>query len=307
MITADTLEERQKYLDELEPLQRNDFIGIFKVMNGRPVTIRLLDPPLHEFLPSVEVLMREIYEIKLAGSTEGLEAKEKMLLKVKDLMEINPMIGHRGIRLGTTNPEIYAMQCRAILEAIVEVEKENIPTHAEIMIPNVTDVNELTRFRVNTLEQIVVEVEQKYGVKPKYMFGTMIECVRAAFTADKIAREAEFFSFGTNDLTQGTFSYSREDCEIKFLPFYVENHILKHNPFEVLDPEGVGEVMKIAVERGRKQRPGLLVGICGEHGGQSDSIKLCHRIGLDYVSCSGPRIPVAIIAAAQAQIEFPRE
>ncbi|EMS17619.1 pyruvate,orthophosphate dikinase [Entamoeba histolytica HM-3:IMSS] len=307
MILSNTLEERKKYLNELMPLQKQDFIGLLKTMNGLPVTVRLLDPPLHEFLPTLEELMREIFEMKLSGKTEGLAEKEVVLKKVKELMEVNPMIGHRGIRLGTTNPEIYEMQIRAFLEATAEVIKEGIKTHAEIMIPNVTEVNELINLRKNVLEPVHEEVEKKYGIKVPFMYGTMVECVRAALTADKIATEASFFSFGTNDLTQGTFSYSREDSENKFIPKYVELKILPANPFEILDRPGVGEVMRIAVTKGRQTRPELLVGICGEHGGEPSSIEWCHMIGLNYVSCSSYRIPVARIAAAQAQIRHPRE
>ena len=245
--------------------------------------------------------------MKLAGKTEGLAEKEFVLKKVKELMEVNPMIGHRGIRLGTTNPEIYEMQIRAFLEATAEVIKEGIKTHAEVMIPNVTEVNELTHLRKTVIEPVQKEVEEKYGFKIPFMYGTMVECVRAALTADKIATEAQFFSFGTNDLTQGTFSYSREDSENKFIPKYVELKILPANPFEVLDRPGVGEVMRIAVEKGRKTRPELLVGICGEHGGEPSSIEWCHMIGLNYVSCSAFRIPIARVAAAQAQIAHPRD
>ena len=289
------------------PLQKEDFKGLLKTMNGLPVTIRLLDPPLHEFLPTLEEVLRDIFEMKLAGKTEGLAEKEEVLKKVKELMEVNPMIGHRGIRLGTTNPEIYEMQIRAFLEATAEVIKEGIKTHAEVMIPNVTEVNELIHLRKTVIEPVRAEVEKKYGIKVPFMYGTMVECVRAALTADKIATEAEFFSFGTNDLTQGTFSYSREDCEQKFLPKYVELKILPANPFEVLDRPGVGQVMKIGVEKGRSTRPELQVGICGEHGGEPSSIEWCHMIGLNYVSCSSYRIPIARIAAAQAQIRHPRD
>jgi pyruvate,orthophosphate dikinase len=307
MIMSNTQEERNKYLDQLMPLQKADFKGLLKVMNGKPVTVRLLDPPLHEFLPTLETLLREIFEAKLAGKTEGIAEKEVMLKKVKELMEVNPMIGHRGIRLGTTNPEIYKMQITAFLEAVAESIKEGVPTHAEVMIPNVTEVNELTHLRKTILDPVHEEVEKKYGMKVPFMYGTMVECVRAALTADKIATEASFFSFGTNDLTQGTFSYSREDCEQKFLPKYVELKILPANPFEVLDRPGVGQVMKIAVEKGRQTRKDLIVGICGEHGGEPSSIEWCHMIGLNYVSCSAFRIPVARIAAAQAQITHPRD
>jgi pyruvate,orthophosphate dikinase len=302
MITAESKEERKKFLDQLLPLQKSDFIGILKAMAPLPVTIRLLDPPLHEFLPSIEVLVREIYEIKLAGKTEGIEQKEKLLKKVKELTEINPMIGHRGIRLGITHPEIYEMQIQAIVEAGAECIKEGVNAHIEIMIPNVTDVNELIFCREKMITPVRERVEAKYGFKVPFLYGTMIECVRAALTSAKIASECQFFSFGTNDLTQGTFSYSREDCEQKFLPKYVELDILPANPFEILDRPGVGEVMKISVERGRQTRPELKVGICGEHGGEPSSIEWCHIIGLNYVSCSPFRIPIARVAAAHAAL-----
>jgi len=303
MIMANDLEGRKKALDKLFPLQKNDFVGIFKAMDGLPTTVRLLDPPLHEFLPSLEVVLREYYELKMKGaSAEELAAKEKVLNKVKELMEVNPMIGHRGVRLGITNPEIYEMQVRALLSAEAECKKENVKVHLEIMLPNVTDPNELIWMREHVFTPIKAEVEKQYGMELEYMYGSMVECVRAALRSADMAKEAQFYSFGTNDLTQGTFSYSREDVEQKFMPKYIENKILPANPFEILDRKGVGRVMDIAVKEGRATRPDLIVGICGEHGGEPSSIEWCHMIGLNYCSCSTYRIPVARIAAAHAAI-----
>ena len=283
MIMADTLEERKKHLERLLPLQKKDFIDIFTVMSPFPVTVRFLDPPLHEFLPSLEVVIRDIYEMKLKGEsdTPAYKHKERVLKKVKELMEVNPMIGHRGIRLGITHPEIYEMQARAIFEAEGECIKAGKDIHVECMLPNLTDVNELIWMKANVMDIAHDDAEKKYGVKIPYMYGTMVECVRAALTAEKIASVAEFFSFGTNDLSQGTFSYSREDVELKFMPRYVELKILPANPFEILDRPGVGRVMDIAVSEGRKTRPNLKCGICGEHGGEPSSIEWCHMIGLN--------------------------
>jgi pyruvate,orthophosphate dikinase len=303
MIMADNAEQRKPYLDKLLELQRKDFVDIFTAMAPLPVTVRLLDPPLHEFLPSLEVILREIYELKLKGATaEELAPKERVLKKVKELMEVNPMIGHRGIRLGITHPDIYAMQMRAVLEAGAIITKQGLEPHIELMLPNLTDVNELIYMREHVVDPLIAQVEKESGVKVPFAYGTMVECVRAAMTAAKVATVAEFFSFGTNDLTQGTFSYSREDVENKFIPAYVEKKILAANPFEILDRDGVGRVMDIAVSEGRKTRPKLKVGVCGEHGGEPSSICFCHRIGLDYVSCSPYRIPVARLAAAHAAL-----
>ncbi len=302
MILADTAEERKKCLDKLMPLQRQDFIEIFKAMEPYPVTVRLLDPPLHEFLPSLEQLLREIYEMRMKGETgEKLKERERILRKVKELMEVNPMIGHRGVRLGITNPEIYEMQIRAILEAGAQLIKDKHQPKIEIMIPNVTDVNEL-KFVKDIADRVAKDVRDKTGIEVPFLYGTMVETVRACFTAGKIAEIAQFFSFGTNDLTQGTFSYSREDAENKFLPKYVESKILPANPFEILDRPGVGRAMDIGVREGRATRPDLKVGICGEHGGEPSSIEWCHIIGLNYVSCSAYRVPIARLAAAQAKI-----
>jgi pyruvate,orthophosphate dikinase len=304
MIMADSIEERKVHLNKLLLLQRKDFVDIFKAMSPLPVTVRLLDPPLHEFLPSLEVTLREIYEAKLKGDQkpEWFAHKERVLKKIKELMEVNPMIGHRGIRLGITNPEIYEMQIRAIIEAGAILVKENVEFHAEIMMPNVTDLNELTFMKEKVVDPVTAQVEAESGVKVPFMYGSMIECVRAAMTASKIATLSEFFSFGTNDLTQGTFSYSREDVEQKFIPKYVEYKILPANPFEILDRSGVGRVMDIAVKEGRQTRPNLKVGICGEHGGEPSSIEWCHLIGLNYVSCSAFRIPTARVAAAHSAL-----
>jgi len=307
MIMADTIEERKQHLDRLLPLQKKDFIEIFTVMSPFPVTVRFLDPPLHEFLPSLEVVLREIYEMRLKGDNDSaaLRHKEKVLKKVKELMEVNPMIGHRGIRLGVTNPEIYEMQARAIMEATAECVKAGKDITVELMLPNLTDVNELIWMKKNVIDPVHKEVSAKYGLDVPYVYGTMVECVRAALTSTKIAEVAEFYSFGTNDLSQGTFSYSREDVENKFVPQYVELKILPANPFEILDRPGVGRVMKIAVDEGRQTRPKLKCGICGEHGGEPSSIEWCHIIGLNYVSCSAYRIPVARLAAAQAAVLNP--
>jgi len=303
MIMADTLEERKHHLNRLLPLQKKDFVDIFEAMAGLPVTVRLLDPPLHEFLPSLEVVLRDYFELQMKNApAEEIAKKEKVLKKVKELMEVNPMIGHRGVRLGITNPEIYEMQVRALLEALGEGIKAGKTIKLEIMLPNVTDVNELIHMRKTVFEPIKAELEKKYGVSIPYMYGSMVECVRAALTAKELATESAFFSFGTNDLTQGTFSYSREDVEQKFMPKYVDLKVLPANPFEILDRKGVGRVMDIAVKEGRETRPNLKVGICGEHGGEPSSIEWCHKIGLNYVSCSAFRIPVARLAAAHAAI-----
>ena len=296
MILAETIEEREVALSTLLPIQRNDFVGIFKAMNGLPVTVRLLDPPLHEFLPSMEGLLREIADMKMKklNTTE----KEEILRKVKGLAEVNPMMGHRGVRLGITNPEIYEMQTKAILEAAAELIKQGYDIKTEIMIPQVSLASELNTVR-QRLEKIAQQVMIDKGVKVEYSFGTMTEVVRSCLTASRIAEFAEFFSFGTNDLTQGTFSFSREDAENKFLPRYLADGILMNNPFETLDKDGVGRLMRMAIEDGRKVRPNLKVGICGEHGGDPESVRFCSMIGLNYVSCSVYRVPIARLAAAQ--------
>lgn len=307
MILADSAEARKEALDKLLPMQKADFKEILKVMGERPVTIRLLDPPLHEFLPDYNELLVEITELKAkGGDASEIEEKEALLKKIEALHEMNPMLGHRGCRLGMTYPEIPAMQARAIFEAATELVKEGINVHPEVMIPLVSDVNELKKIKevvVKTADEVIAAA----GVDLKYSVGTMIELPRAALTADEIAQEAEFFSFGTNDLTQTTFGFSRDDAEGKFLPHYLDEGILEKNPFQVLDQKGVGQLVKIGVEKGRSTRADLKVGICGEHGGEPTSVKFCHDVGLNYVSCSPYRVPIARLAAAQAEIENPRK
>ena len=344
MILAETAEERQIALDRLLPIQRSDFKGIFKAMKGLPVTVRLLDPPMHEFLPTASQLELEIANLHhLRDTIKGLEElpgtmkllnprlyqqyadgltklmgglqtfkdshlendviskKEAILRKVRSLAEVNPMLGHRGVRLAITYPEIYAMQIHAILEAAALCAKEGIEIYPEIMVPQVATVEELMRIHGH-VQRIHKVVELTHGIDVQFKFGSMLEVVRACLRAGRMAQDAEFFSFGTNDLTQATFSFSREDAENKFLPAYNATGILQDNPFEVLDIKGVGELMKMAVESGRKTRPDLKVGICGEHGGDPASIHFCHQIKINYVSCSGPRVPIARLAAAQAKL-----
>lgn len=304
MILAATGEERDRALAALLPMQQGDFEGIFRAMAGYPVTIRLLDPPLHEFLPNAEELAVELTRLKMGGAPrEEIEAKEKLLRQVRALAEFNPMLGHRGCRLGITFPEVYAMQVRAIFRAVAALVREGLKVHPEVEIPLVMHVNELARLR-QMVDELAAEVKKETGVDFAYSVGTMIEVPRACATADEIAREAYFFSFGTNDLTQTTLGFSRDDAEGKFLPKYLEEKILPANPFAVLDREGVGKLMRLAVELGRKTRPDLLVGICGEHGGEPSSIEFCHQLGLDYVSCSPFRVPIARLAAAQAALRW---
>jgi len=302
MILSDTEEARRAALAKLLPMQRDDFYGILKAMSGFPVTIRLLDPPLHEFLPGAEELLTQVLEMKhTGGAPEEIARIEFLLKKVHALHEFNPMLGHRGCRLGITYPEIYRMQARAIFEAVVRLKKEGVEVFPEVEIPLVMDVSELALLKREVLE-VYEEVKQETGVEFKFSIGTMIELPRACMMADEIATEAEFFSFGTNDLTQTTLGFSRDDAEGKFIPVYVEKKILKDNPFAVLDRKGVGGLMKIAVEKGRSVKPNLLIGICGEHGGEPLSVEFCHQVGLQYVSCSPYRVPVARLAAAQAAI-----
>ncbi len=343
MILAETPEDRELALGKLLPIQKSDFESILKAMSPYPVTIRLLDPPIHEFLPSENELIRQLEELKRLRSTlrsaeEFLEAvkmvdseahmnyveglsklpinlssldpvmveaaigkRELMLQRVRTLREVNPMLGHRGVRLGITYPEIYKMQIQAILEASAECVKDGVENNPEIMIPQVCSVTELLWVKAY-VDEIQKNVEAQYGVQLKFKFGTMIEVVRACVVAGKLAEVAQFFSFGTNDLTQATFSFSREDAENKFLPFYQEMGILPNNPFESLDPEGVGAMMDMAVKNGRNTKPDLKIGICGEHGGHPESIRFCHRVGLNYVSCSGPRVPIARLGAAHAAL-----
>jgi pyruvate phosphate dikinase (EC 2.7.9.1) len=280
-------------LEALLPMQRADFVGIFEAMDGLPVTIRLLDPPLHEFLPHTD---EEI--AALAGKLSLPVADVRA--RVMALREHNPMLGHRGCRLGIAYPEITEMQARAIFEAAVEVTRRGITVLPEVMVPLVGDVNEL-RAQESIIRRVADEVQQATGVTLTYLVGTMIELPRAALTADKIATVAEFFSFGTNDLTQTTFGFSRDDAGT-FLPMYVERKILADDPFQVLDREGVGELLRIGAQKGRAARPTLKVGICGEHGGEPSSVAFCHELGFDYVSCSPYRVPIARLAAAQAAL-----
>ena len=303
MILAQTEEERKKALEKLLPMQQGDFEGIFEVMQEHPVTIRLLDPPLHEFLPDKEHLIVEVAKLQLT-EPESPELKEKELLlkKVKQLDESNPMLGHRGCRLGIIHPEIYQMQAEAIFYAAAELAKKGIAVKPEIMIPLVGHVNELKLMR-QTVMDTASKINQETGIDIDFTVGTMIEIPRAALTAGQIAEEADFFSFGTNDLTQTTFGFSRDDAEGKFLKSYVDEKILPENPFAVLDQEGVGQLVKMGVERGRKTKPDLKAGICGEHGGEKSSIEFCYLQGLDYVSCSPYRVPLARLAAAQAAIK----
>ncbi len=337
MILANTPEEREAALNKLLPIQRQDFLDIFTTMTPRPVTVRLLDPPIHEFLPTEDELREELQHLRHLKETavgvtnlynslrllhaesetiqtalpfndkgaelieQAITKKELMRKKVRELHEVNPMLGHRGVRLGLTYPEIYKMQIQAILEAAAECQKAQIEVRPEIMVPQVCTAEELVQVKAY-VEELKTKIENENGIKLVFKFGTMIEVVRACMEADELAKQAEFFSFGTNDLTQATFSFSREDAENKFLPLYAEKNILPHNPFEILDTKGVGKLMQFAVEWGRKANPELKVGICGEHGGQPDSIRFCHELDLTYVSCSGPRVPIARLAAAHAKL-----
>ncbi|MED3872996.1 pyruvate, phosphate dikinase [Priestia megaterium] len=302
MILAETYEEREKALSKLLVMQQEDFEGIFEAMQGSPVTIRLLDPPLHEFLPDKEELLVEVTKLQLTnGNSKELIDKEHLLRKVQQLHEFNPMLGHRGCRLGMIHPEIYIMQAKAIFYAITKVKQKGIDVKPEIMIPLVGHVNELKEMR-QLVMYAGLQVQEETWQEYKYPIGTMIEVPRAALTADQIAEEADFFSFGTNDLTQTTFGYSRDDAEGKFLQAYIENKVLPENPFASLDQEGVGKLVEMSVKLGRETKTGLKTGICGEHGGEKDSIQFCHDIGLDYVSCSPYRVPLARLAAAQANI-----
>lgn len=302
MILAETLADREIALAKLLPFQRDDFYGILKAMAPFPVTIRLLDPPLHEFLPDHESLMLEIAEMKHDNANQyEIFAKEELLKKIHKLQEANPMLGHRGCRLGLTYPEIYIMQARAIFEAMCQLKKEGIEIFVEVEIPLVMDKLEFILLREDILK-VYEEVKNENQMELKFALGTMLELPRACVVADEIAEQAEFFSFGTNDLTQTTLGFSRDDAEGKFIPVYLERKVLKDNPFAVLDRRGVGTLMKMAVEKARTTRPGILMGICGEHGGEPSSVEFCHLIGLNYVSCSPYRIPIARLAAAQAQI-----
>ncbi|MBM4247980.1 MAG: pyruvate, phosphate dikinase [Euryarchaeota archaeon] len=347
LILAEGKEERQRLLERLVPLQKQDFKAIFRAMEGLPVTVRLLDPPLHEFLPSEDEVERDIENLKRFQSAleninqlpdilkavdphlgsvitmdtvmvknleklqrfgldkKAAQRKAEVLRKVRAMKEVNPMLGHRGVRLGITYPDIYEMQVEAILEAAGELIKERVDVHVEIMVPQVCTGQEL-KYVQGMIKRIEKRVSERLEVAIPYKFGTMIEVVRACMRAGRLAEMAEFFSFGTNDLTQATFSFSREDAENKFLPLYNERRILQDNPFEILDVKGVGRLMMITVEWGRKTRPDLKVGICGEHGGEPAAVEFCHSINLDYVSCSPYRVPIARLAAGQAAIKAKR-
>jgi pyruvate,orthophosphate dikinase len=316
MILANNEKDRRVALKKLLPMQRQDFIGVFRAMDGFPVTIRTLDPPLHEFLPSRENLMVDLATLPYADAKQKKELIEKyrdygtkvvgdlkrilpeLLKRVEQLHEINPMLGHRGCRLGITYPEITEMQARAIFEAAVAVSKEGVKVYPEVMIPLTATVKEMAN-QGAIVRRVADEVFKEKEHKVDYLVGTMIELPRAALVADEIAKEAEFFSFGTNDLTQTTMGISRDDFN-KVLPTYLEEGILKQDPFAVLDREGVGQLVKMATERGRKTRPKLKVGICGEHGGEPSSVEFCYQTGLNYVSCSPFRVLTARLAAAQA-------
>jgi len=301
MILARTKEDREKYLEQLLPLQKQDFIGLYREMEGFPVTIRLLDPPLHEFLPKREELMVEIAQLELTGEDGAkLEEQRRLLARVEELHEFNPMLGLRGCRLGITMPEITRMQARAIIEAACELAKEGKRIVPEIMIPLVGMVAEM-KSQKDLIREVAQETMKRYNVKLSYLVGTMIELPRAAVTAERIAEEAEFFSFGTNDLTQTTFGFSRDDAA-KFIDYYRTVKIMDTDPFATLDREGVGSLMKTAIVGGRTSRPGIKLGICGEHGGDPSSVEFCHQLGLDYVSCSPFRVAIARLAAAQAAI-----
>ena len=295
MIVSKNVDERKAALAKILPMQREDFKGIYKAMEGRPVTIRFLDPPLHEFLPTKDE------DIRSLAADMGITFEE-LKKTVNSLHESNPMMGHRGCRLSITYPEIAAMQTRAVIEAAIEVRQETgLEIVPEIMIPLVGEVNELAYVK-NVVDETAKLVMNEKGMEIPYMVGTMIEIPRAALTADEIAKQAEFFSFGTNDLTQMTFGFSRDDAG-KFLNDYYEKKIFESDPFARVDQNGVGKLMQIAVELGKKTRPNIKLGICGEHGGDPSSIEFCHRIGLNYVSCSPFRVPIARLAAAQAALK----
>jgi pyruvate,orthophosphate dikinase len=294
MILADDEAGRREALKKLLPIQRADFEGIFEAMQDLPVTVRLLDPPLHEFVPHEEANQKEMAD-EMGISVEEIKAK------VESLHEFNPMLGHRGCRLGITYPEITEMQARAIIEAALNLKAKGITAYPEIMVPLIGTAEEF-KMQEAIIRNVASQVFEETGDKIDYMVGTMIEIPRAALTADKIAKSAEFFSFGTNDLTQMGFGYSRDDAG-KFLPIYVEAGILKNDPFQVLDREGIGQLVEMGTSKGRSTNPNLKVGICGEHGGEPSSVEFCHLVGMNYVSCSPFRVPIARLAAAQANIK----
>ena len=298
MIMTTNENQRKEVLKKLGKLQKNDFVQILKAMEGYKVTIRLLDPPLHEFLPNPEELMNKIYKNK---KDVNVTETKRVLDRAKELAEINPMMGHRGVRLGITYPEIYEMQIKAVFEATADLVKKKVDVKPQIMIPQVSSIEELNYIK-SIYDDVKSEMEKKYKIKFKINFGTMLEVVRACLTANELVNTAEFFSFGTNDLTQAVFSFSREDAESKFLPEYMEKELLETSPFQSIDQNGVGNLMKIAISQGRQTKKNLEIGICGEHGGDPNSIKFCHSAGISYVSASPHRIPIAIVAAAQAAI-----
>ena len=302
MILSETSDERIAALDKLLPHQRRDFDGLFEAMDGYPVIIRLIDPPLHEFMPDEEKLFEEVITMRVKNETDGLAEKEKLLAAIKGMHESNPMMGMRGVRLSIAMPEIVEMQVRAIFEAAADCTLRGIKAKPEVMIPLTGTVKELEWIQPR-LERIGKTIMEEKKVKFAYKFGTMIEIPRAAVTAGEVAQRAEFFSFGTNDLTQMTYGYSRDDAERNFLITYQEQGVLDKNPFQTIDREGVGKLMEWAIAEGRKTRPNLEVGICGEHGGDPDSIEWCHMIGNNYVSCSPFRVPIARLAAGHAALK----
>lgn len=317
MITASTEAERSEAIAKLMPMQRSDFEGLFRAMHGLPVIIRLLDPPLHEFLPSAHDLLMDLSDLKLRMQHQSnlkdldrnlseIEEKRALLQRVESLHESNPMLGTRGVRLGLTIPGLYEMQVEAIFEAACRVAADGVEVHPEVMIPLISHASEYIIMQ-QSLDRVAQQVIAKHGVELKYKFGTMIEIPRAALTAGEIAKSAEFFSFGTNDLTQTTYGISRDDAETGFLVHYLQTQLLEENPFTSIDPDGVGRLMQIAIEEGRAAREGLEIGVCGEHGGDPESIHLCHKLGVDYVSCSPFRIPIARLAAAHATLAIEEE
>jgi pyruvate,orthophosphate dikinase len=304
VILSETKEERVKHLEPLAQMIKGDFKEMFRIMNSKPVIVRLIDPPLHEFLPKPDEILQEIYDLRLKGAPENvIKEKEWLLRRIRALQEANPMLGHRGVRVGVTNPEIYYYLSLAILEATAELVKEGYNPIVEIMIPQVADVNEIIFVKQKAVLPALEDVEKKYGVKLNVKIGTMVETVRACLTMDEIAKEVDFISFGTNDLTQAAFSFSRDDVENKFLPIYLQEKILFSNPFQTLDTKGVGKLVEMAVKAARQANPKIEIGICGEHGGDPDSIMFLYKAGLDYVSASPFRVPVARLAAAQATLK----
>uniref|UniRef100_A0A7C2ZNG4 pyruvate, phosphate dikinase n=1 Tax=Ignisphaera aggregans TaxID=334771 RepID=A0A7C2ZNG4_9CREN len=308
VILSETKDERVKHLEPLANMIKEDFREIFKIMNGKPVIVRLIDPPLHEFLPKPDEILQEIYELRAKGAPEeAVKEKEWLLRRVRALQEANPMLGHRGVRVGVTHPEFYYYLSRAILEATAELVKEGFNPIVEIMIPQVSDVNEIRYVKQKAILPALEDVEKRYGVKLNVKIGTMVETVRACLTMDEIAKEVDFLSFGTNDLTQATFSFSRDDVENKFLPLYLQEKILPYNPFQTLDIKGVGKLVELAVKVAREANPSIEIGICGEHGGDPESIMFLYKVGLDYVSASPFRVPVARLAAAQATLKYSKK